>query len=63
LVVASRFPLTAPEQILHDLVDRPVYKKLTAIPPEEPKEITWERPILYVQVQLPDASTLHVLNH
>jgi endonuclease/exonuclease/phosphatase family metal-dependent hydrolase len=62
LVVASRFPLTAPGQILHDLVDRPVYKKLTAIPPEEPKEITWERPILYVQVQLPDASTLHVLN-
>lgn len=63
LVVLSRFPIADTQQIKHDIVPQPVYKKIMSIPPEPDADlVTWERPILYTKITLPDNSDLHVLN-
>ncbi len=63
LVILSRFPITATEQIKHQRVPRPSYRKVTAIPVESAaKDITWERPIFYAQTDLGGGRTLHVIN-
>ncbi len=62
LVVASTLPILDHEQLMNDLVEKPVYRKLTAEPPEEAKPIGVERPILHVTVDLPDGHPLHVIN-
>lgn len=63
LVILSRFPITASRQIKHELTPRPAYKKVTASPPEtEADPVTWERPIQYAAIDLPNNSTLHVVN-
>lgn len=50
-------------QIHHDLTPKPAYRKVTANPPEaEADEVSWERPILYARIQLPDQTELHVIN-
>ncbi|MCP4967631.1 MAG: endonuclease, partial [bacterium] len=63
LVVASRFPVTAKEQLRYKLVSRPKYRRITAIPAEATaKAIGVERPIQHVQVDLGLFGTLHVIN-
>jgi endonuclease/exonuclease/phosphatase family metal-dependent hydrolase len=63
LVVLSRFPITSRRQVKHDITPRPAYRRVTAIPPDtDAIDITWERPILHVDLRLPDDSTLHILN-
>jgi endonuclease/exonuclease/phosphatase family metal-dependent hydrolase len=63
LVVLSRFPIAAHSQIKHDIVPRPAYRRVTAVPPDAAAiEITWERPILLAAVTLPGGDTLHVIN-
>ena len=62
LVIISRFEIEAYSQIKNDDVRPPVYRKVTAIPAEDAKEIRWERPILYAKINLPDNKTLHVFN-
>lgn len=63
LVVASRFPILAKQQIRHVYAPEPRYRKMTAIPAEaEAKEVTWERPILYVTLDLGGNRKLHVIN-
>jgi endonuclease/exonuclease/phosphatase family metal-dependent hydrolase len=63
LVILSRFPIVATEQIKHHRVPRPSYRKVTAKPAESAaKDITWERPIFYVQTDLGGGRTLHVIN-
>lgn len=63
LVVLSRFPIVHRQQIKHDLTPQPLYRKVTAIPAEtEASEVTWERPILYVQLDLGAGATLHLVN-
>lgn len=62
LVVLSRFPISDSRQIKHDITPQPEYKKVTAEPAEQGKPITWERPILYARLDLPDQTHLHVLN-
>ncbi len=63
LVVLSRFPIVDTQQIKHDIIVQPSYRKITAVPPEaDASSVTWERPILYVSITLPNQSPLHVLN-
>ncbi len=63
LVVLSRFPITAKEQIKHNYAPKPRYRQVTAIPPQaEASDVIWERPILYVTIDLGDSRTLHLIN-
>jgi endonuclease/exonuclease/phosphatase family metal-dependent hydrolase len=62
LVVLSRFPITSRQQIKHDLIPQPRYQKSTAQPPEDQaKDVTWERPLLYVTIDLGEGRTLHLI--
>ncbi len=63
LVVLSRFPITHFEQHRNELLAKLQYRKVTAIPAEtEAEDVTWERPILHVQVEHPSLGTVHVIN-
>lgn len=63
LVVLSRFPISLREQHRNDRTPAPLYRVVTADPPEEEAEaVRWERPILRVALDLPDGGTLHLLN-
>lgn len=64
LVVVSRFPVLQQQQINQTLLAaKPLYRKVTAVPPAtEADPVTWERPILYVQLDLGQSRVLHVLN-
>lgn len=53
LVVATRLPVLSQRQVRNELVATPHYARLTAIPADPgPIEITVERPILYLQLDL-----------
>ncbi len=63
LVIASRFPIKSIEQLKHRFAAKPRYQKVTAVPPElEAKDVTWERPLLYVKLDLGNEEILHVIN-
>ena len=63
LVIASRFPIRSIEQVKHRFTPKPRYQKVTAVPPElEAKDVTWERPLLYVTLDLGNEEILHVIN-
>jgi endonuclease/exonuclease/phosphatase family metal-dependent hydrolase len=63
LVVVSRFPVIETRQIKHQLTPKPLYRPVTADPPEpQAKEVSWERPILHVQLDLGGGRRLHVIN-
>lgn len=63
LVVVSRYPIREVKQIKHQYAPKPSYRKVTASPPEAAaKDITWERPILYVKLDLDAGRFLHLLN-
>ena len=63
LVVLSRFLITASQQIKNTLAPKPRYRKVTAIPAEsDAEDIGWERPILYVTLDLGENRTLHLIN-
>lgn len=65
LVVVTHLPVLAHTQLRNTLVDKPAYRRLTAIPDDpEPVEIGIERPILHVQVDLAPigGGRLHVIN-
>lgn len=63
LAILSRWPLGEQRQIHHDIV-----AKWSWTPPREngaapaPVEITWDRPLLYACVAMPDGAPLHVIN-
>ena len=66
LVILSRFEIISHRQYRHDAelgAPIPLYRKVTASPAEnEAREVSWERPILYAQISLPNGGILHVLN-
>lgn len=63
LVVLSRFPVTAARSVRHKLVEPPSYRPATARPrPPAGDAVSWDRPILAVEVELPDGGRLHVVN-
>jgi len=62
LVVLSRYPITAVQQIYDEDCSQPLYRKMTALPPEAaPTKITWERPTFHVTIDLGAAGILHVI--
>lgn len=63
LVILSRFPILERQQIKHDFAQQPLYRKVTAIPQENTAtDVTWERPVLYVKIDVGGNRTLHVVN-
>jgi endonuclease/exonuclease/phosphatase family metal-dependent hydrolase len=63
LVVVTHLDVAGHRQLRHDLVEPPKYQRLTAIPADAaPVEIGIERPILHVEIDLPDGQRLHVIN-
>jgi endonuclease/exonuclease/phosphatase family metal-dependent hydrolase len=63
LVVMSRWPIIGKRQIWHDHVSPTSYLPVSASPAADTAtEITWDRPVLYCSVELPDGTTLHVFN-
>lgn len=62
LVILSRFPISEHHQHKHEFISKPAYKMVTADQPGAAEDVTWERPILYAKVALPDGSVLHVVN-
>jgi endonuclease/exonuclease/phosphatase family metal-dependent hydrolase len=62
LVVATELPVTEHRQLKNDLVDEPLYKRLTALPPDQAAiPIGIERPILYVKINV-GPFLLHLIN-
>jgi endonuclease/exonuclease/phosphatase family metal-dependent hydrolase len=62
LVVATKLPVTEHRQLKNDLVDEPLYKRLTALPPDQVAiPIGIERPILYVTINV-GPFLLHLIN-
>ncbi|WP_421741507.1 endonuclease/exonuclease/phosphatase family protein [Cellulomonas sp.] len=63
LVVVTHLPVTGAEQLRNDLVAPVAYRRLSAVPPDASAvEIGVERPILHVEITVPDGSTLHVVD-
>jgi endonuclease/exonuclease/phosphatase family metal-dependent hydrolase len=63
LVLATTFPVFNFQQLRNDLVDPISYRRLTANPPDATAvTISIERPILHVQLDLPNGMRLHVIN-
>jgi endonuclease/exonuclease/phosphatase family metal-dependent hydrolase len=63
LVILSRLPIARSAQIHHDLVAPPTYRPIMAEPGgQDAFPIEWDRPTLYVAIQLSDDFCLHLLN-
>lgn len=62
VVIVSRLPVLSRQQLKHDLIPAPVYKKVTAQPAEAAQEVSWERPLLRVVLDLAGGRRLHVIN-
>lgn len=63
LVVVSRWPIVGSHLHRHDYVPGPAIRLVTADPVVvEPVEVTWDRPVLEVAVELPNGHILHVFN-
>jgi endonuclease/exonuclease/phosphatase family metal-dependent hydrolase len=63
LVTISRYPLTSVAQYRSELVHDLVYQKVTAVPrEEEAKTVSFERPILYTQINVSPDFVFHVIN-
>ncbi|HEX7073204.1 MAG TPA: endonuclease/exonuclease/phosphatase family protein [Hyphomicrobiaceae bacterium] len=63
VVTLSRWPIRAAREILHTLVPSPRYQLVTAVPPAcGPEPITFDRPLLLVDVELPGGKLLTVIN-
>jgi len=63
LVVLSRWPFLDQAQYRNDLIPAPSYQSTTADPPDGvAAPVGWDRPLLLVEIGLPDGKSLHLLN-
>lgn len=63
LAILSRWDIRESRQLLHDHVLPPVYTLVTQIPSGGGAlAMTWDRPILYARIAIPDRPDLHVIN-
>jgi endonuclease/exonuclease/phosphatase family metal-dependent hydrolase len=63
LVVVTHLPVLSRRQLRNDLVAKPAYRRLTAVPADAAAvEIGVERPILHVELDLGAGQRLHVVN-
>lgn len=63
LVILTRFKIKSSAQYLHDLVEAPQYRMVTA-DPKQPKAVpvSWERPVLHATIETDDGQLLEVVN-
>ena len=63
LVVLSRRPIRITRQYLNQLVPPPKYRPVSAVPAHGTLEpVWWERPILFVTIELADGRLLQIIN-
>ena len=63
LVVLSRYPLKAVRELRHGLVAPPRHSLVTAEPrAQDAARVEWDRPVLYVAIDIPGGRPLHVIN-
>ncbi|PWJ43233.1 endonuclease/exonuclease/phosphatase family protein [Sediminitomix flava] len=62
LVILSKYPITEVNQYRNDKIEKLGYRKVTAEPAEEVKDVSWERPILHVKIDHPELGELHLIN-
>ena len=63
LVVLSRWPICEVREIRHDFVEAPQWRGNTVIPADHAQgPVEWDRPILYLSVELPEGRLLHVFD-
>lgn len=63
LVILSRFPVLAYDQVWHDLVEAPLFRPSTRRPPAAgPEAVEWDRPILHAALELPGGRRFEVVN-
>ena len=63
LVTISRFPIHVHREVRHQFVASPCYQLKTAVPPElQARPVTFDRPILVADIELPGGDSLSVIN-
>ena len=63
LVTISRFPIHVHREVRHQFVASPCYQLKTAVPPElQARPVTFDRPILVADIELPGGDSLTVVN-
>jgi endonuclease/exonuclease/phosphatase family metal-dependent hydrolase len=63
LVILSRFPILQTAIIRDSDGPQPSYQMVTAVPADTTaNKLNWERPLLYVQIDLGQGRTLHLIN-
>jgi endonuclease/exonuclease/phosphatase family metal-dependent hydrolase len=62
IVVATHLPVLGHRQLRNDLVAQPLYRRLTAVPPDaEAVPVVAERPVLHVRLDVGGGRVLHVV--
>lgn len=63
LVTLSRFPILGSDEVWNHLVQPPLFQCATSDPPQNgPEPVQWDRPFLYVDLDLGDGQKLVVVN-
>jgi len=63
LVILSRFPILASDEVWNHLIEPPLYRCQTSNPPQDQKQpINWDRPLLYADLDLGDGRKMVVVN-
>jgi endonuclease/exonuclease/phosphatase family metal-dependent hydrolase len=63
LAVATRLPVVEARDLRHDLVEPPLFRRQTGVPPDDvPMPLTWDRPLQHLVLALPQAFRLHLFN-
>lgn len=63
LVILSRFPITASDEVWNHLVEPPLYRCQTSDPAQDaPQPIAWDRPMLYADLDLGRGRKMVVVN-
>lgn len=63
LVILSRFPILATDEVWNHLVEPPLYRRQTSDPAEQtPQPIHWDRPMLYADLDLGGGRKMVVVN-
>jgi predicted extracellular nuclease len=64
LVILSAFPIVTSAQYRNDHIETLQYRSVTATDPpqQEARDVSWERPILHAEVEVPGLTRVHVIN-
>ncbi|MFN3622808.1 MAG: endonuclease/exonuclease/phosphatase family protein [Hyphomicrobium sp.] len=62
LVTLSRYPILSKREVHHDFLAPPLHTGAGREAGREPTPVTFERPLLLTQLQMPDGATLSVVN-